>query len=543
MPPGPLFSHEPARGRQSLSNAERYLASAAYVDPKYAALVIREFLGSRRAVVPADIDLKSIVLHSLRSQRLRFMRDISLSVVLIVSLCLSPVPTVALMASVAFLGILQAFCWNRASAGVRLLAVFGGVIALAIAVAAWAAIGFTGPLVPDIIAIPVALCLCAAILVCYVAVRNRMLAEYLVPGALALPPAFAQMSESAHARLAAVARACYGNLMLSDDGESILGVAAGSQSQSAGPFRNWSLTTMLRPHDARQGLDLRGMGDWVRIDPVVLHQSIRQRLLSLNDPGLPVNERIAALAVKDLIIGGSRIRRDSPLWDHAGLTPYSHVSRDAVDALIRHPQAELHYYQWVHIAEQSQPVMTNGRMVIDGHDGGAEISALIRVGVEGHMLFLEFIPGALPSVKEEYQIADRISGSRSRWKAVRDVASSAFLDVALAPVRVLPNFRSMTTKPSDRVPHSIDVGARVNVQVLGAAQALTGRQLLDASRHMQMIEREVLDAVRDFLDANGADAGEFEASAQVILDKSTFIPDAQTTSPGATASSVTRVKE
>ena len=235
VPPSgrPFFSHEPPHPRSPLSDAERYLAGAAYADPKYAELVIRELLASRRAVVPAGIDLESIVLHCLKSRRLRFMRDISLSAVLIVSLSLASLPTIALIASMAFLGILHAFRWNRVPTGVRVLLAFGGVIALAVAVAAWAAVGFAGrsryglrlpgTLVPDGIVIAFVLCLCAMIVVGYVAVRNRILAEYLAPGAPPPSPAFVRLGGSARARLAEVAGACYGNLMLSDDPESASG--------------------------------------------------------------------------------------------------------------------------------------------------------------------------------------------------------------------------------------------------------------------------------------------------------------------------------
>ena len=61
--------------------------------------------------------------------------------------------------------------------------------------------------------------------------------------------------------------------------------------------------------------------EWVPIDPVEVHQASREKLRSLNDPDLPVNERVNSLSVADRLVGTGLLRWDSPLVDASLLTP------------------------------------------------------------------------------------------------------------------------------------------------------------------------------------------------------------------------------
>ena len=99
-----------------------------------------------------------------------------------------------------------------------------------------------------------------------------------------------------------------------------------------------SIAIKLDPADpARRILGERSPdGEYVRIDPVELHQRIRERLDGLNDPRLPENERITRLTVADRLVGSGLLRWTSPLVDKSLKTPYSRASREAIDALIRH---------------------------------------------------------------------------------------------------------------------------------------------------------------------------------------------------------------
>lgn len=81
------YSHAtaPPRNRQEpMSNATRYLCAAAYLDRKFATSVIKNLIGSHRAVAPSrGIDLIPIIRHCLRERKMRLARDAILSILLI----------------------------------------------------------------------------------------------------------------------------------------------------------------------------------------------------------------------------------------------------------------------------------------------------------------------------------------------------------------------------------------------------------------------------------------------------------------------------
>ena len=115
----------------------------------------------------------------------------------------------------------------------------------------------------------------------------------------------------------------------------------------------------------------------VAIDPVELQAVIRERLLKLKDPGLPDNERISALTVEDHIVGEGQRRWDGPLVDPVRNVPYSEASPEAINALIRHPQAGLRYYQRVWVDDQGQAVSSDGQQVIGSADQELAVSSFV----------------------------------------------------------------------------------------------------------------------------------------------------------------------
>src|SRR5262249_10278238 len=133
--------------------------------------------------------------------------------------------------------------------------------------------------------------------------------------------------------------------------------------------RAWSIAIeLLRDNGGRQVLGPSRAQGYVPIDPVELHRVIRDRLIKLDDEGLPPNERLSAMTVHDHIVGLGLHRWDSPVMDQALSVPFSQASPESVAALIRHPQAGLRYYQRVSICDEGQPVWAGQEKVIDGFD-------------------------------------------------------------------------------------------------------------------------------------------------------------------------------
>jgi hypothetical protein len=272
-------------------------------------------------------------------------------------------------------------------------------------------------------------------------------------------------------------------------------------------------------------------GDRVVVDPVELHQVLRARLEHLNDPGLPTSQRVARITVDHHVVGEGSFPWDFAVIDQHRLIPYSQVSHEAVEALIRAPQGRLRYYQRVSISDEGNPVLTGDlRQVIGSVDREIIASAFIYIAVEGHMFYLQFMPKALPPVNNKFRVIDQIprsSSSKFVTRVLLDALRGAFMDIITAPYHVWQTLRlsfkeyraftEETTKPRDYA--YADVGAHMGVRQFGAEKKMqTTIQLLDTDKYTQIIERLVLETVLDFLVSKGADTTAYRASAASITN-------------------------
>jgi len=550
-PPGPFFSHASSRPSGQLSNATRYLCAAAYLNLYFAKLVIWELIAMRRAVVPSiDFDLGPIIRHCLNARRIKLVRDIVLTAVVLLGFVISPLGTIMLLISAFLFGYLPS-AWRR-------LRLFGRIMSLLVLVAAisiFYVLFFLNALVGLVSVIGVSalgggsaaatatalfgfgfviwyfflLAVTAAVQFGYIRVRDRTLSERLRPGAEQIR--FARSSDLVEARIAEVEAAQWGNVTLYAKENPFIGTGGRKG-------RVWSIAIQL--HRARPARAVGPAGPdssarqasrgYVPIDPVELHQVIRERLLRLKDPGLPPNERVFALTVDDHVVGEGRRRWDSPSIDLARRMTYSQASQEAIEALIRHPQAGLRYYQRVSVTDKSPPVMSGEREVIGAVDQGIAVSAFVHLAVEGRMFYLEFVQMVLPPIQRRYQVIDQMSSVWARgflaqvtWGAVR----SLLRDLIRAPAEIFGTLRLMrrerreyqalTASYSDQF--SVDFGARTSVRELGSEKSLgTHIQELDAAKYTRIVERLLTETVLDFLAAKGVDTSAFERSASTIVN-------------------------
>jgi len=415
--PTGFFSHEtvvpPDAGRAT--NATRYLCAAAYLAPWFANTVIGELIASHRAVAPSrGIDLEPIIRHCLKARRMKLIRDIALSVLLLVGLVTATVPLIFTLAVTFVCGYLPGARWDRRSFGGKALAalaaaitafviggilVFGVVIIVVLFIAAKLASsgGGTGGSLPlsgflsagvfAFWALAYVVLLIGTV-VRYFWLRNKTLVDWLRPDATA--PPFRQESPRVENRIAEVRRAQYGNLTLYDTWDPFIGTGfiprdlIGKGKKDDLPV--WSIAIELSRAGASRDLLGYSERDRVNIDPVELHKALRARLQQLNDPGLPASQRVAYITVDDHVVGEGRFDWNSPLIDRQRIIPYSQVSPEAAEALARAPQGRLRYYQRVSISDEGQPVLTEDRrQVIGSVDREVITSALVYVAVEGHM--------------------------------------------------------------------------------------------------------------------------------------------------------------
>ena len=546
------FGHEPRRQSGPLNNTTRYLCAAAYIDNGFANRVIRALLTTRRAVAPSlNLDLGPIIWHCQRARRIILFRDLTLVASMILGLFVSPPATAVFLLWTFLLGWVPARVkWKERSVTVKVLLVLIGLYLLPViafatfsllvatiigtsvtsftsvfgsggsAASAGQATGESGLRVAVAFLALAGLTWGTELVVTYV--TRRTLIEQLALGAPSPRPAQEPVSD----RIAMVEGAQWGNVTLYATEDPFIGAGVEVDIE-----RRWSIAIRLDPADAaRQVLSLRpAPGEWVPIDPVELHRAIREKLRSLNDPGLSVNQRITSLSVADRLVGSGVLRWDSPLVDRNRLTPYSSASPETIEAIIRHPQAGLRYYQHVAISDEGPPVMLGGQQVLDGADQGIAISAFVYAAVEGRHFYLQFIMTALPPIHPDYRnidlLPDLSSGRMVRWMLRRSL-KRFLIDTADSPAGLVAALRLWLAEQwaEDKAVHARgsvagDLGATVSVRQLGTSASFGSYiRELDVEKYNRIIERAVLETVQDFLASKGVDISAFSSSALNIIN-------------------------
>ncbi len=524
-----------------MSNATRYLCAAAYLDPRFPNTVIGELIASHRAVVPSiDIDLVPIIRHCLNARRAQILRDALLTILLIGGLFIAPAQVAGILIAALVLGVmLPGVDWERHSIvfkifiGWLVFNLFGVFIIwlqfLPILSLASRSPSNFGPAAgigggTGFVAL-VFLGLVGTTLFGYSFSTYRTFIDRLSPGANA--GRFERSTEQVEARIAQIEAAQWGNVIIYGRENPFIG--------SGFPDALWSIAIELDrapgPEKGRPWHEPRSRGD-VSIDPVELHEVIRKRLLKLGDRELPENERVSNLTVHDYVVGNGYCRWDSPVIDHERMTPYSQANSEAINALIRHPQAGMRYYQRVCVNDEGQAVWSGRREVIGSADQEIAVSAFVYVAVEGRMFYLEFVPVIMPPILPYYHLIDRLprAGSSSfRKKVLMAAARTACRDALRAPFglagtlyRMIAERRSFEAEAdSARDYDYADIGARHSVrETRSALSPSTYIQQLDAAKYTKMIERLVNDTVLDFLEDKGVDTGAYRESAQAIINNS-----------------------
>ncbi|HUC56981.1 MAG TPA: hypothetical protein VMA95_06245 [Streptosporangiaceae bacterium] len=512
----PFFWHAPSRPSGEMSNDTRYLCAAAYLSPAFANQVIRNVLAPHRAVVPsAGIDLGPILRHCLNARKLALVRDLALALLLIAGLLTWPGQVIlGLVIAFAVGFLMPGGGWHRRGEGgkLRSLLALAAVIAAIIVLLIFAAMTrFAGDVLSfspvtggqQVRSSILVLLLVAGPLIAFTGLFGvaqyagkyaafRILSRDLRPGSPPIRPGTGPIE----ARIRAVEAAQWGNVTLYAGEDPFIGSGTCGRD-------HWSIAIDL---GRKASKDDR----YVPIDPVELQAAIRQRLLKLNDAALPAGERVTALTVADHVTGGGCLPPGSPLIDSASQIAYSQASGPAMEALIRHPQARLRYYLRASVRDECQPVYVGGQQVIDGVDQGSAVSAFVHVAVEGQMLCLDFVKTSLPPVKRDYQVADRmpeVTTASFHVKVLAETMRTLSAAVIRAPFGIIETSRLMYRESKRQAPACGDFGATLSVRELGAAGVLGSYLgILDADKHMSIIERLVLDTVIEFL-ANRSQEG------------------------------------
>jgi uncharacterized membrane protein len=258
------------------------------------------------------------------------------------------------------------------------------------------------------------------------------------------------------------------------------------------------------------------------------YEVIRERLLRLRHPALPVPEHVPGLYLLPHLVASGTRDEDDALVEPLARLPYALAAPPAVEAVIRQPQGGLRYYQRVVLGAHGKSVRArDNREIVAAQDQQVLVSAFVHVAVEGGMLYTEFATTLLPPVNQRFQLLDDLHRAPDRLlsRALRDSLRDWPADTVAAPVRAARTlwrmatggFRMNRADRASREYRTYDYGARFSVRELGSEPApVTYLQVLDADKYAQLAERAVVDALFSYLDAAGVDTTEFSKRAEVV---------------------------
>jgi hypothetical protein len=527
-----------------LSAITRCLSGAVYTVPGFADRVITKLLwDGHRAISPAlDYDLEPVLRHAFQARRLWLAQHAAVTTILLTAFVFVPAPAVGLVLVAILLAVAGRMIrgdlpgnwkvWLGGSLVLLVLFFFAGPLLAALA----SALGETGGSgsggypeetpAPETEASPwrqtgLAALVGAAVLIVTVAVRTvmlRALSIELQPGHTDRGATVA--SPRVESRIARLSFAQRGNILLHAGFNPFLG--------AGGVLGAWSMAMELKPDE--EDVPRRA----VEVDPVALNRHVKQRLAALRSTDLPEAERMSGLTLRDQIVSAGVGGQGWPLVDTDALVPYSHATSQAMESVIRHPQASVRHFLRATVGANVTPVQSgDGRLLIAGEHHGITVSTFIHLAVEGGMLYVETVSTVLGPLEPKYRLIDGypINSTRVSGPAVRESCRDFGENIALAPFRLAASlgrmaglYRAMRDAETGGTGEITEFGARFDLrQVTSARKPITYLQRLDAAKYSKLVERRISEAVIDYLRAQGIDTSEYERRMNVYNNSGVFI--------------------
>ncbi|WP_410812275.1 hypothetical protein [Micromonospora sp. 067-2] len=537
------FDFPPYQVPLRLSDTTRQICGAAYIDEELADTVIREVVEDERRAVALSFgfDLNAVVRHCFRARRRYLTRDGLLLGLLAIGLVTSTIPTIAwvllgvavlaarsrevrllpLRVRVLLFGSL--FVVVLCGGGTLLLPLLflptmmsdasqlGGdadisVSSLVAALQSQVAVGAFGLLAWMPILLGVAT---LVVLIHFERTTHQILTDELRPG---VPPVLPPVPDERVARrLATVARAQYGNITVQER-DAFLGCGKAELG--------WAYAIAVRPAGKRTTVaDDATSADTTNQEELgpALTAHVRAAIKRMREEPLPHAVRIPGLYLVPHIVADGVRQQGDPLLDPTTGIPRSRASDEVIEAIIRHPQGGLRYYDRIVVGDAGKPLHTpDGRLVLPEQNLGIDISAFVHVAVEGGLLYVEFVTTVMPPIRARYALVDRLHPEQSTARLLRSAVSSMLTDSVLSGWRLarrLGHHWRMRTRMADALAASAqfrthDYGARISVRQLVAEPApFKHLQLLDEWKYAKLLERAVLEAVVAFLNERGLDTG------------------------------------
>jgi hypothetical protein len=547
--------------RERMEDATRYLCCAAHLDEDMSRRILKECLyEEHRAIVPSyGFDLRPVLAHCLKARHLRLLRDTVLTLTLVAGALISWTATVAVLFALVFLVVATIAIRLRIpvpAVFIAVLVIAGGPLLLDIGATFLAALGlnYNASVIELIVAgdfesltMPGgtgrwflgALFLFFFMLAVPIVHRWLMLQTLRSLGPNSHAPAPRVGSRAVEDRIEQVGAAQFGNVTLYSWQNPFIGSGGLLKERT----RAWSLDIELdRAGPAEAGRPA------LPVDPVALRTAIERKLSSMRD-GLPRPESVGLMVDDHVVAEGECVqgRRPfdpmfpvpqvdgHPLIDRDVWRPYSKASPEAVDLLVRNPQADIRCYQRITLQTQAAPVTDPMRApVVPGRYAGVQVTAFLYLAVQGHMLYAQFVCNALPPIAKRFRVVDVLPGHTAGAvvaEAFRQTGVRAVTDAVAGPFRLLgvlkqPGLPLWQGEGVGRQRfHTFDYGARVSVREMAAEPGFsTFLQTLDVNKYTRLIERRVMGALLDYLQHDrNIDVSEYRAQAAAIINNSLIL--------------------
>ena len=502
------------------SDATRHLCAAAYIDDGFRDECLREVLHQRRRIVAPSygFDLVTVLGHCQRARNIAIYRDAAILGLAVVTACLSAssllvaiILLIELNVVMATYRLLRASFRQLRGGNLRIrslmtslwanaLNVVASVVLLFIAYGIFTALS-RDALVGAAFGQPDALLTASlgGILLFFVFmglpvgahIWRQAALDGLAPGRQPAPPGNSPRYAEINGQLG-------GNTVIYSGGEPFVG--------SGEIFWSWGFALRLvRANNDPLSVLTQTEADREFESPPFTGEELVNHLRGELEP-LRHDRRpewaLPGLAIEDRIfLSGTETVRLSP-W----------TSPEMISRVIRHPVAPARHYL------AFQVVSWRGELVA---------TVYVHVAVQGKSLYVELTSTVLTPCRPEYRIVDSFDahGPLAYLRAIRRglldaprTIGGAVGSLVRAGMDAIATV-TRSTAAEALLPRGFDYGARESVRELGMEDDvydhLQGQEIL---KHSRVVERRVMAAILDFLEAREVDIVEYRAQAANVLN-------------------------
>lgn len=196
--------------------------------------------------------------------------------------------------------------------------------------------------------------------------------------------------------------------------------------------------------------------------------------------------------------------------------PRQTIPSDTLDHITRNADPRIRHYKWIQVSSWA------GDMIL---------SYFLRLNLQGKTLFVEVTRYLLPPLQTEFRKVDAIPDPSWRTtlaQAVEGAVRAPFTVIASAVLLVGQLLRELNEvfetewraiKRAIRLNPLFDYGIATSLrQELSSNEFVTYYQRMDKELYEKAIERQVLDAIVDFLDGHGIDVSSLKEGRSTILN-------------------------